>query len=278
MPDALATLRFPDGYAEDIVIHHNGPALWPDWMDVAALEARRKAMGAVRFAGIYLGRPVPAGGHMMNPAWIKEGKRPREDFVALVQAWDLAWQDKARSDYVLCVTLGLTHEFDAYILDIWRGRGMGNNALVELWAQEAAKWNPNQIVIENVGGAQGIIIDAQNRHMLPFTMRNPQHTQKGERFEFVCHRAEAGKLYADKTLGWWATMEAELVTFPNARHDDCVDALSWAMDVFKFHTGRVAEPQAYQFSADDTGTMQEWRRRQFFDAPAEYVTSGTTER
>lgn len=265
MGDSVARLQFPGGHTEEIVIHHHGPALWPEWKPRPELERIRRSMGAVRFAGIYQGQPVPQEGAMMNPAWIRPADPlpKREDLYTIVQAWDLAWGAKQDSDYAVGVTLGIADDQTAYVLDIWRGRGVGNMALMAAWAEEAAKWQPAQIGVEDSPGAQGILIDARNLYNLPLLGLPATTTQKVQRFQFVCARAQGGKLCANKALGWWPTMEGELISFPRGQHDDCVDALSWAFDMVKYVGGQETEDQDIAFVSEDDSAL-EARRRHFF--------------
>ena len=107
----------------------------------------------------------------------------------------------------------LDSDMNAYVVDIFRDRGLGNNALIDKWGEYAQKWAPSQIVIENAGGARGIVMDAQARHMLPFMLANPARSQKGERFGFVCARAEAGKVFFDKSLPDYTEAEEEKISF-----------------------------------------------------------------
>jgi hypothetical protein len=37
----------------------------------------------------------------------------------------------------------------------------------------------------------------------------------------------AGMVKFDKQADWWEMFETECMTFPRARHDDCVDALAY---------------------------------------------------
>ena len=275
MTDSIATLAFSyhEGdktktHTEDIVIHSNGPCLWPEWMDLAELKKKRRGMGGPRFEGVYNGNPVSASGAMMNPEWIKDGRPKREDLYTIVQFWDLAWSNKTKSDYVVGLTLGIDNEQNAYIMDIWRGMGMGNSALIDLWAQQYEKWHPSQVGVEVSSGLSGLMSDAMSRHMMPLVTRHPQHTNKVERFQLPCSRAQAGKLYADKALEWWPAAEAELLAFPNGRHDDVCDALSWAMDLVKFVGRAVDAPQPYAFvSKAGRNEKTEWFRNKVVRSP-----------
>jgi hypothetical protein len=40
---------------------------------------------------------------------------------------------------------------------------------------------------------------------------------------------QAGKVYFDKEAHYFSVMQNELLHFPNAKHDDIVDAIAWAV-------------------------------------------------
>jgi hypothetical protein len=102
-----------------------GELLWPDKVTAAHLEALKISLGSYRYAGQYQQRPAPAEGGIFRRSW-RHYWRPAHmdlpgvpvrlpdggvvniqavpvpaEFDTMIQSWDMAFKDKATSDYVV---------------------------------------------------------------------------------------------------------------------------------------------------------------------------------
>ena len=59
------------------------------------------------------------------------------------------------------------------------------------------------------------------------TMLKPHRQDKIQRARSIQARMRAGMVKFDKQADWWLTFEDECMSFPRAKHDDVVDALSY---------------------------------------------------
>ena len=143
--------------------------------------------------------------------------------------WDLAASVKTQADYSCGVRLGLDADGNAYILDCVRGRWEWP-ALVRVIAQTAlADGSTVQQSVETTGTQKGmldLLLAEPSLAAVPFRGIAPV-ADKIARANTWLARAEQNKV---KLLrgAWNAAWLDEICAFPEAEHDDQVDATSGA--------------------------------------------------
>lgn len=90
--------------------------------------------------------------------------------------------------------------------------------------REAARWGAAAVLIEDKASGQSLIQDLRAETKLPIIAVMPKD-DKLTRLAAVSPMIEAGKvlLFREK---WNDLLVSELLSFPNGKHDDMVDALS----------------------------------------------------
>ncbi len=223
-----------------IHLHDDGPALWPAFVPFEKLLARRRELGPVRFAAMYQGRPVPAGGAIIptesirNYPWTPD-RSSLPPMSLIIQSWDTAFQKGSRNDYSVCTTWGLTLAGDFYLLDFFRDRKIFGEVKQEVKNQFLA-WKPSAVLIENAASGQSIIQELTHVAGLPIVKVNPRDLgiDKVARVHSVTGYFLAGQVYLPDTAPWRETVIREYALFDKAAHDDIVDAsvigLRWLID------------------------------------------------
>jgi predicted phage terminase large subunit-like protein len=120
---------------------------------------------------------------------------------------------------------GVTPSNDLLLLHRIRKRLAGPDQ-VPLLRKLADEWQPDQIGIEAVAFQLAIVQEAR-RDGLPVVELKPDR-DKVSRALTAAARLEGGNVWWPKGARWLDEWESELLLFPNARHDDQVDALSYA--------------------------------------------------
>jgi len=109
-------------------------------------------------------------------------------------------------------------------------------ALKALVKSQAESWGPDAILIEDKASGQQLIQDLRLSTKLPLIGIMPEK-DKITRAAGVSAMVEAGRLALPTNAPWLADFETEVLTFPNAPHDDQVDGmtqfLGWARDKSK---------------------------------------------
>jgi predicted phage terminase large subunit-like protein len=235
-------MRYETGRMKTTVLGFNDPRtkegelLTPlfDEVKVRKLENR---LGEYGTAGQLQQRPAPLEGGMFKRAWfeIVEGVSSIQ-FDSLVRAWDLA-ATEGDGDYTVGILLGRKKD-DFWILDMVRGQwGSGKrddnidsiaNSDDQLYGKKVEIWFPQDPA--QAGKSQAELLA---KHLSSAGYRAKYEVMSGDkevRAQPMASRAWAGergnyRIKLVKAL-WNQYFLNELCTFPNAAHDDIVDAVS----------------------------------------------------
>lgn len=199
-----------------------GEALWPEQYEVAALSTIRATIGEREFAALYQQRPAPLEGALFRRDWIHRGKSPRSG-TRIAMGVDLAISSKNTADYTAIVVMARDEFGKLYVLDAVRERVDFPNAL-RLIRNMADKWNPKAILIEQVAFQAVVVQELLRQTTLPIKGVVPDK-DKMTRAQPLALRYEQGLVFHEELPAWF---EDELLAFPNAQHDDSVDALVYA--------------------------------------------------
>ena len=111
-----------------------------------------------------------------------------------------------------------------YLIDMLAAQ-MEYPALKRAVVAQAERFAPEVILIEDKASGQSLLQDLRAETNLPVLAQMPD-ADKMSRLLRVTPMMEAGKVALPKFAPWLAALEEELVSFPDARHDDQVDAIS----------------------------------------------------
>lgn len=208
-----------------------GEALWPEEMDVDTLYRRKLAMGTYAFNALYQQKPTAAEGNIIKREWIQYYDSPPslDRFQKIIISCDLTFKGTNKNDYVVLQVWGLMGS-GRYLLDQVRQRFSFTETLTAIknlslkWPQARAK-----LIEEKANGAA--VIDSLKREIPGLIAINPK-ASKEERVYKVTPYFEARNIYLPSTriANWIEDTVEEWVSFPNAKHDDTVDAMSQALD------------------------------------------------
>lgn len=209
----------------------------------AQWEARKRSSGPWTWAALYQGRPAPLEGGIFptdwptydTPLWVAhpDGRHTvpgmgRADHE-LVISWDLAFKDTKNSDYV-AGQVWLRIGADCYLLDMVHGR-MDFNRTVQAVKDLAAKWPQAgaKFVEDKANGPAVINSLAQT---VPGIIPVEPEGGKEARANAISPFAYAKNLHlpAAALLPNVQALRDELLNFPNASHDDTVDAMTQAVN------------------------------------------------
>lgn len=224
-----------DDVLQRVLVHENGPALWHDYFTEAELARRRTILGPTRFAQMYQGYPVPAGGSVFQEAWWREWN-VLPPITLKIQTWDTAFQQKQTADYSVCQTWGLGVDSRFYLLDQWRKR-VDFPTLKDQAYLLYERHRPSQVIVEERASGQALIQELQQardgRPAVPVIAYKDGNKDKVSRAHAVTGYFESGLVqipaYLNEGFGWVADFRSEMQTFPAGAHDDQVDAAVMAV-------------------------------------------------
>lgn len=218
----------------------HGTALHPERYSTEALKRKKlnyKAAGMIRmWNALYQQNPTPDSGiYFTKDLFRRYAHAPSRRGRTVYQAWDFAITEGAQNDYTVCATI-LQDEFDnLYVIDVFRFKSDDGNAIVEHMIDQYVMWG-----VDYLGMEDGQIWKAirsqferrcQERKVYPsFEVLQPL-TDKLVRANPLKGRMQLGKVYwpEDGAFPWVEPCVRELIVFPNGKHDDQVDSLSWAV-------------------------------------------------
>jgi predicted phage terminase large subunit-like protein len=209
-----------------------GEALWPARYSLQALQrmAKDEGLSTHMAAGQYQQRPSAREGGLFKREWFRNPVKYAPDGLRRVRAWDLASSVESNADYTVALLMGKDPGTELiYIIDVLRGRWSPGD--VEIKIQSTARWDGEecQILIPQDPGSAGKF---QARYLVGKLQGYPVRTEaeagdkeyRANPFAAQCEHGFVKLVEGD----WNQAFVDELCAFPNAAHDDQVDAASAA--------------------------------------------------
>jgi predicted phage terminase large subunit-like protein len=231
---------------------HEGECLHPQRFTPEVIEAERQRLGPARFSALYQQRPTPAGGAIIKLSelrfWMLPGAivpplprgchpelveiphdRGRLDLDGVVIAADLAGGRATKTgDFNVVVALGRKGPH-FYVLEVYRERADFPD-VADAMRGMARRYPGAPIYVEQAAAGGAMIATLSDpRDGLPGVVAVPAVGSKEQRVHATHHFFRAHNVHLPADWSWRDGAVAELTTFPRARHDDFVDALTLAL-------------------------------------------------
>lgn len=206
----------------------SGELLQPLRENKLILNQLKRDLGTAAFNAQYMQQPINEDGGIIKREWIRyitELPNIDKDFT-IIQSWDTAIKTGKNNDKSACVTI-LYFKGDYIITDILASR-IDFPDLCNITISQYHKFKPDVILIEDKASGQSLIQEMRVNSELPIIAIMP----KGDKLQRVARITpilEAGRVKFLKSKNN-DEMEAELLGFPNSRHDDILDALSQGLN------------------------------------------------
>ncbi|MEG0470769.1 MAG: phage terminase large subunit [Solibacillus sp.] len=231
---------------DDLLGRAFGEALCPELgYNQEWAESKKSEVGSRTWASLYQQRPSPAGGNIFKREWVRyyvrtaEQKREwglSDDVVVLpvhldklAQSWDCTFKDSSSSDFV-AGGVWARKQAQYFLLDIdHRRMGFADTmkairAMSDKWPDACSKY------IEDKANGTAIIemLKDEISGIIPV---NPDGGKEA-RANAVSPLFEAGNVFLPhpNLHSWSEDVIEELVSFPNAAHDDLVDMTTQALN------------------------------------------------
>lgn len=177
----------------------------------------------------------------------------------IVQSWDTASKEGLHNDWTVCVTAHVRRR-EIRILDVFRRKldfpDLKRNAL-----RLAREYRADVLLVEEAASGYQLIqtFRAEQPQGDPLPIARKPEGDKQSRMAGVSAQIEAGHLMLPTDAAWLAEFKAELLGFPNARHDDQADALTQLMSWALRHAGedQVCFGAPIMFVAHDGGWIEQ---------------------
>jgi predicted phage terminase large subunit-like protein len=219
----------------DVLGRAPGEALWNDaeiGYPIAALNELKNDVGPRAWAALYQQSPVQEDGNIFKRPWFKIWDKPSPpacDYV--IQSYDTAYGARMDAgDFSAIQTWG-----------VFKHNGQHNAILLQALNERLSfpdlrrkakdlykKHNPDIVVIEAKASGQSLISELRRSGVLNIVPYNPDR-DKTARAHAIAPLVESGCVWMPQDRFWAEDVINQATSFPNARHDDQVDAMTQAL-------------------------------------------------
>lgn len=238
---------------DDLLGREKGEVLAPKRHSLESIMKVKRNVSPYVFNALYQGNPIASEAVRIRREWFKYYDPKEIDDIARVynvyQTVDTAATDKEKSDYFVVLTFALiTKTLDGriltdaneyrryqqsgqemqkhiYVLDVYRNK-VETTDHEDVLRIQREKWRPVVQYVENVTFGLVLIQSAQKKG-LPIDKLDADKS-KTLRSEQVSIYYRNGQVWHPKEADWLEDFENEISTFPNAKHDDQFDCISYA--------------------------------------------------
>lgn len=225
---ALAALKDPRTQA--------GQLLWPERYKPEDIPSIKKEIGSYGYAGQYAQTPAPRGGGMLKLAWFRYYGALPDSLDEYLLSWDMAFKDKKENDYVVGQYWGRKGA-NAYLIRQFRGHWDFPATILQFKAAATACKYARAKLVEDKANGPAVIATLKNT--VPGIIEINPEGGKEARAAAVSPFIEAGNVWlpdpGSLPVDWLADFIEEIEGFPRATHDDCVDAMTQALN-YMFNT------------------------------------------
>ena len=214
-----------------------GKVLWPEKYDLNELSKIRRKMGSYTFASQYQNLSIPPSDATFKREWFRYYEQADLRGVDLNRYLliDPAISQEAYADYTAMVTVGVDQHSNIYVLDILRER-MDPNKIINNIFFQYERWHPQAVGLEEVAFQRSLRYSLKQemekrKRYLNIVELSPHTRTKDQRIKGLQPLYANGKVLHNKDLVYNIYLEDELLRFPNGKHDDEIDSLSYCLDL-----------------------------------------------
>lgn len=192
------------------------------------IAERKIALGSQAWNSIYQQRPSAAEGNIIKREWIKYYKQLPPSFDEMLISVDASFKGNTNSDYCVLTVWG-KRKAEKYLVDMVRDRMNFPSTVAALRSLVAKHPKAAAKLIEDKANGSAIIdfLKQEISGIIPITPKE----SKEARLSAISPEFESGSVFfPDPTIcSWIGDCVEELVSFPNAKHDDFCDSTSQAL-------------------------------------------------
>ena len=208
-----------------------GDLLWSARDGREELAMQKRLLGSAGYSAQYQQRPVPAGGLIFNPTWLRSHDElpPMDEYL---QSWDMSYKDTPGGSYVVGLVAGRKGP-NVYLIARVKGQWAFTETIRQVEALCRRYPQATTILIEDAANGPAII-DVLSQKFSGVIAVTPQGS-KVARAQAVQPMLEAGNVSLPNPtpygrllpeLAWVEDFRHQLAVFPQGAHDDDVDAFT----------------------------------------------------
>ena len=204
-----------------------GELMFPERFPAEQVQELEKSLGSYAVAGQLQQRPAPLGGGIFKDAWWQIAEAPPPILWRTIYA-DTAQKTKEQNDFSVMQCWGRTVNGQAVLLDMARGKWEApelETMARAFWAKHKAVDNQGTLrafKVEDKVSGTGLIqkLKREGIPMVGIQRNRDKVTRAFDAAPFV----QSGNVLIMRNLTGLADFLSEAALFPNAAHDDMIDA------------------------------------------------------
>jgi predicted phage terminase large subunit-like protein len=215
------------------LLRRKGEALHPARYDAQKLNRIKKTLPVRFWSALYQQNPVPDDGSYFTVDQFRRAPPPDISNSHIYIAWDFAISEGKENDYTVG-TVGLQDYDDMlHVVEVVRFKSNDSFFIVNAVLAQARRWYHPSL---RLGVEDGQIWRSLESYMKK-RMRELKFypaievlkplTDKLVRARPLQGRMQQGMVSFNDKAEWYETVKNEMLRFPAALHDDCVDSLAW---------------------------------------------------
>ena len=252
----------PKGFNWFEKLYHDAQNMedWDSWqlpsstnpfVPLGELDIARQEIGSYLYSQEYEAKFVELSGGIFKEDWFKfydskkitilgaddnyvdklehkygNNKRIHDDQLKKIATVDLATTTKETSDYTVVCIVGITPDNDILVLDMIRER-LEAPDIIPLLKKTMIQHELDYIGVERAGFQIALIQLARREGIAIKELKADR--DKITRAMPLSAKMEGGQVYFKRNAKWIDDLQRELLQFPEAEHDDQVDALSYSI-------------------------------------------------
>ena len=220
-------------HIEYAAIDENGEPLWPEYYDLDFYLDKQRTMGERQFQAIYQQKPLDLTSDFFHINHLIFEDHFDDYIIAKCRSWDIASSDDTlgdQRDYTAGVRMVKTPGEQYWIFDYTHGQ-YGNN--VKNVIKNTAKLDgPDYTILlepGTKGGASGLLYEEYKSALTGYsTIQSDPKGTKADRATPLANAVYDGKVHiCINNNEKRQLLLSQLQSFPNGKHDDLVDAISY---------------------------------------------------
>jgi predicted phage terminase large subunit-like protein len=263
-------------YGRKRVGRRAGEALHPAHLSAAQLEQQRRVMTDYNFTAQYQQNPQPPSGVIVKRDWLKFytlHDKPQQ-FDQIIQSWDTANKDTELANFSVCTTWGRVGQ-RMYLLDVFRKK-LDFPGLKRAVLEQARAYPSSTVLIEDKASGTSLLQELRAEYFSRAEAAPSLDGDKVMRLRGQTAKIENGLVLFPKEARWLDNYLAELLAFPNSKHDDQVDSTVFALAWVTQHGVEPGILTYYRRLVEDQGrSAGEKKHRVWVPPPASNYQSIT---
>ena len=235
-PSEYEFLEFP-------AIKPDGTPLWKERFNIEFLNNQLEEMGERLFSSIYQQQPLDSSGSFFNLDNLRFNEEINSGVISKVRSWDIAYSNEEKgdiNDYTAGIYMQKT--IDGFYIISQLTYGQFGNDLKNKIKSTARLDTPNtQILIETgtVGGASRFYFNELKKSLQGYRVKQSEPIgAKVDRASPFRDAVYDGRIIINLPDHQREQLIRQLQEFPLGRHDDIIDACSYAYNYLSSHDNR----------------------------------------